>query len=221
MKWYWVKTNRIIKNIFSGFIWDFPTSRKIVYLTFDDGPTPEITDWTLDILKKYDAKATFFCIGENIKKHPDLFKSIQNQGHSIGNHTENHINGWNSSAEGYIENVKRCEKTIQKFSIENYKFQHIFRPPYGKVTPQQFKLLKKSNYKVIMWDVLSADFDASISPEKCAEHVIKNIEPGSVVIFHDSLKASKNLKLALSQTLSFLQKNEYEMKAIQFDLEPN
>lgn len=221
MKLYWVKTNRIIKNIFSGFIWNFPSSKKIVYLTFDDGPTPEITDWTLEILKKHNAKATFFCIGENIKQYPDLFKRIQSEGHAIGNHTQNHVNGWNSSTTDYISNVNLCKKTIQEFSIENYKLQNIFRPPYGKVTRKQFKLLKKSNYKIIMWDVLSADFDSSITPEQCAENVLKNIQPGSVIIFHDSLKAAKNLKHALAQTLNYLKKNEFEMNAILFDPEPN
>ena len=221
MKFYWVKTHWLMKSIFTGFTWQFPSSEKVVYLTFDDGPIPEVTDWTLFILKEYNAKATFFCIGENITKHPKLFKQIQEEGHSVGNHTYNHLNGWHSSTEDFIQNVDLCEKEISNFSDENNAELPLFRPPYGKLNRKQFTLLKERGYKVIMWDILSADFDTTISPEKCAENVLKNIQPGSIIIFHDSLKASKNLKYALPQTLAYLKKNGFEMKAIKFALEPN
>ncbi|CAM3984042.1 polysaccharide deacetylase family protein [Flavobacterium antarcticum] len=221
MKFYWVKTHWIIKKIFSGFTWNFPTTKKIVYLTFDDGPTPEVTDWTLSILKEYNAQATFFCIGANIKTNPDLFSKIQQHGHTIGNHTYNHLNGWHTTTQEYIENVDLCENVIKEFSVGNNSDIKLFRPPYGKLKRSQFKLLKQKGYKVIMWDILSADFDTTISPEKCAENVLKNIQSGSIVIFHDSLKASKNLKFALPKTLDYLQKNGFEMKAIKFAPEPN
>lgn len=221
MTFYWVKTHWFIKKIVSGFTWHFPTAEKIVYLTFDDGPTPEITTWTLEILKNYNAKASFFCIGENIAKHPDLYNDLQFQGHSVGNHTFNHLNGWNYSAKTYIENVVKAENTMRNFAVKDTFQEKIFRPPYGKLKPQQYKLLKQRGYKIIMWDVLSADFDTSISPEQCVNNVLKNIQPGSVVIFHDSVKAFPNLKYALPQTLKFLQKNGYEMKAIKFAPEPN
>lgn len=221
MKFYWVKTHWLMKKIFSGFIWHFPTNKKIVYLTFDDGPTSEITDWTLEILKSYNAKATFFCIGENIKKNPELFKQIQIEGHSVGNHTHNHLNGWYFSTEDYMKNVDFCENVIIENSIETTNKPKLFRPPYGKLKRKQKNLLTQKGYKIIMWDILSADFDTTISPEKCAENVLKNIQKGSVIIFHDSVKASKNLKYALPKTLEYLKKNGYEMKAIKFVPEPN
>lgn len=221
MKFYWVKTHWLMKKIFSGFTWYFPSSEKIVYLTFDDGPIPEITDWTLAILKEYSAKATFFCIGENIAKHPELYKKIQEEGHSVGNHTYNHLNGWHTPNEKYLENIVLCENVMKDFSVEGNSQEKLFRPPYGKLNRNQFKWLKKKGYKVIMWDILSADFDTTISPEKCTENVLKNIQSGSIIIFHDSLKASKNLKYALPQTLEYLKRNGFEMKAIKFAPELN
>lgn len=220
MRFYWIKTHWLIKKIFSGFSWDFPSSEKVVYLTFDDGPIPEITEWTLAILKQYNAKATFFCIGANVTKSPDLFKKLIIEGHSIGNHTYNHLNGWYLSTESYMENVKKCEDVMQQYSDGHKDGIKLFRPPYGKLKRKQFKLLKRNGYKVIMWAVLSADFDTNITPEKCAENVLRNIRPGSVIIFHDSIKASKNLMYALPQTLEYLQKNGYEMRAIKFAPEP-
>ena len=221
MKFYWVKTHWLIKKIFSGHIWNFSKDQKIVYLTFDDGPTAEITTWTLEILKSYNAKATFFCIGENIEKNPNLFRQILSEGHSIGNHTHNHMNGWHSDTHEYMKNVDLCQKTIQDYVAENNFQLKLFRPPYGKLKPQQIKSLKQRGYKIIMWDILSADFDTTISPEKCAENVLNNIQPGSIIIFHDSIKASPNLKYALLKTLAYLKKNGFEMHAIQFVPEPN
>lgn len=221
MKFYWVKTHWLMKKIFYGFTWQFPTTKKIVYLTFDDGPTAEVTDWTLDILKKYNAKATFFCIGKNISLNPNIFKKLQKEGHSVGNHTFSHMNGWYYSPEKYMKNVNLCEKAMSEFSTESHLPQKLFRPPYGKVNFNQFRLLKEKKYQIIMWDILSADFDTTISPQKCAENVLKNIKPGSIIIFHDSLKAFKNMKYALTKTLDYLQKNGYEMKAIQSVPEPN
>ena len=220
MKFYWVKTHWLIRKIFYGFTWNIPNTKKTVYITFDDGPTAEITQWTLGILKEYNAKATFFCIGENIAQNPGLFSQIQQEGHSIGNHTYNHLNGWHSNTEDYLKNIILCDEVMQDFSNTNLE-QKLFRPPYGKVKPKQLKWLKENGYKIIMWDILSADFDTTISPEKCAENVLKNIQPGTIIIFHDSVKASKNLKYALPLTLKYLQENDFEMKSIRFALEPN
>lgn len=218
MKFYWIKTHWLVTKILSGFIWQFSRAKKIVYLTFDDGPTPEITDWTLAVLKEYNAKATFFCIGENVMQNPELLKKIKNEGHTLGNHTYNHLNGWHTSSEIYLKNVDLCEDTFRK-SIGETR-EKLFRPPYGKLNVKQTKLLKKRGYKIIMWDILSADFDTEITPEKCASNVLKNIQSGSIIIFHDSLKASKNLKYALPQTLKYLRENNYEMSAIKFAVEP-
>lgn len=216
MKFYWIKTHWLIQKLFSALTWSIPNNAKIVYLTFDDGPTPEITDWTLAILKEYNAKATFFCIGENIERSPALFYQIQEEGHSVGNHTFNHLNGWETNTKKYLDNVLLCETTLTNFSGKNVKTEKLFRPPYGKLKPQHIKFLKERGYKIIMWDVLSADFDTTISTQQCADNVLQNIQPGSIIIFHDSIKAAKNLKYVLPQTLAHLQQEGYEMKAIRF-----
>lgn len=208
MKFYWIKTNWIIKKIFSNYIWDVSNTAKTVYLTFDDGPIPEVTSWVLEQLKKYNLKATFFCIGENIEKHPEIFKKVISEGHSIGNHTFNHLNGWKTSTEAYIENFRVCEEEIVKTVDYNPKYK-LFRPPYGKLKTAQSKAIRKLGYKIIMWDVLSADFDTTITKEKCLDNVLSNVKPGSIIIFHDSVKAFKNLEYVLPKTLAFLKENNF------------
>lgn len=205
MGFYWVKTNSFIKTVFSKYCWDIPNKEKKVYLTFDDGPTPEITDWVLSELKKFDAKATFFCLGKNIKANVSLFEKLIAEGHSIGNHTMNHLNGWKSQTNDYIENVKNCAAVLAGRKLSSL----LFRPPYGKIKKAQSKILRNLGYKIVMWDVLSADFDQSITPEKCLENVTKNVKSGSVIVFHDSIKASHNLKFALPKTLSYLKENGF------------
>ena len=209
--WYWIKTNRLIKQIFSNYIWDIPTVQKKVYLTFDDGPTPEITEWVLRQLKEFDAKATFFCIGDNIQKHSEIFNLILLNGHTIGNHTFNHCNGWKTKTAEYLENVDLCKKVILQQTNNNTK---LFRPPYGKIKKSQAKVLLALGYKIIMWDVLSADFDKTLNPNQCLENVLKNIAPGSIIVFHDSAKAFTNLEFALPRTLQFLKANQYQCDGI-------
>lgn len=208
MKFYWIKTNWIIKKIFSKYTWDVSNTENTVYLTFDDGPIPEVTAWVLEELEKNGFKATFFCIGENIDKHPEIFKKVISEGHAIGNHTFNHLNGWKTATEDYIENVAKCEEVIQKSIDYNLKSK-IFRPPYGKLKTAQSKAIQKLGYKIIMWDVLSADFDTAISKEKCLDNVLSNVTPGSIIVFHDSVKAFKNLEYVLPKTLAFLKENKY------------
>lgn len=203
MNLLWVKTNKIIKELFSNYVWSISTNDPKVYLTFDDGPTPEITEWVLELLKRYNAKATFFCIGNNIEKHPEIFKKIITDGHAIGNHTFNHVKGWKTSNHKYFEEVDHCEKSIQNLSVNSTQTK-LFRPPYGKIKPSQSKVLRNKGYKVIMWDVLSVDFDKNTSAEKCLSNVTKNIENGSIIVFHDSTKAFPNLEYALPKTLDFL-----------------
>ena len=204
MNFYWIKTNRFIKKIFSKYIWDIHNSENKIYLSFDDGPTPEITEWVLEELKKYNAKATFFCIGNNIEKHPEIFAKVANEGHSIGNHTFNHLNGWKTSTKEYLENVNLCESSSLnlKSTILNLQSK-LFRPPYGKIKLSQSKKLGQLSYKIIMWDVLSADFDTSISKEKCLDNVIKNTKSGSIIVFHDSVKAFPNLEYSLPKALKY------------------
>lgn len=209
MKFYWIKTNKIIKKIFSNYVWDIPNLEKKVYLTFDDGPTPEITEWVLEELKKQQVKATFFCIGKNIKSHKDIFLKTIAEGHSVGNHTYNHLKGWDTSTEDYLDNVALCN-----VETNNHK-PLLFRPPYGKITKSQSKELLKQGYKIIMWDVLSADFDQTITPEKCLENVLQNVQSGSIIIFHDSVKAFKNLEYTLPKSLVILKQRGFIFETIQ------
>ena len=202
----WIKTHWLIKKLFSNYIWEMPNSENKIYLTFDDGPTPEITEWTLQQLKKYNAKATFFCIGDNIKKYPEIFKKVIEEGHSIGNHTFNHLNGWKTSKQEYLENTKKCQSEI--FNLQSL-ICNLFRPPYGKIKPSQSKELRKLGYKIIMWDIISYDFDATISKEKCLENVLKNVKSGSIIVFHDSIKAFPNLEYTLPKVLEILNKKGF------------
>ncbi|AXG73414.1 polysaccharide deacetylase family protein [Flavobacterium arcticum] len=213
MKMYWVKTRWFIKRLFSGFVWDIPNTSKTVYLTFDDGPTPEITEWVLDILRPHDIKATFFCIGNNIEKHPDIFNKIITEGHAIGNHTFNHLNGWNTNNATYIDNIEATETAILKRNPEFEKVK-LFRPPYGKMKRTQAKYVRSKGYRIIMWDVLSADFDKSISPEKCFKNVVNTTREGSVIIFHDSIKAATNMQYALPLVINYLKEKGFRFAKI-------
>lgn len=212
----WVKTHRFVKIIFPKYIWKIPNSEKKVFLTFDDGPIPEVTEWVLAELKKHNAKATFFCIGDNIQKHPEIFQKVIEQGHSIGNHTFNHLKGWETSLEDYIENTKKCSEIMGNSQLKT-KHSQLFRPPYGKIKPSQAKTLRKLDYKIIMWDIISMDFDPNISPEKCLDNVLKNIESGSIIVFHDSLKAWKNLEYVLPKTLAFLNEKGFVCEKIDYN----
>jgi peptidoglycan/xylan/chitin deacetylase (PgdA/CDA1 family) len=207
MSFYWIKTNALIKRVFSKYIWDIPNKENKIYLTFDDGPTPKVTEWVLNELQKHNAKATFFCIGKNIKKYPGIFKKITNDGHSIGNHTFNHRNGWKTTTKDYLENIKLCDSTIK-----NQKSK-LFRPPYGKIKPKQSYRLRKMGYAIIMWDILSADFDQTITPQHCLDNVLRNVKSGSIIVFHDSQKAFRNLEYILPRVLE-----ELKSKAFTFDL---
>jgi peptidoglycan/xylan/chitin deacetylase (PgdA/CDA1 family) len=212
---FWVKTNYFVKKIFPNYVWNIPNNENKVFLTFDDGPIPEITEWTLEQLKKYDAKATFFCIGNNIEKHPDIFQKIIDDNHALGNHTFNHLKGWKNSTEDYIENVKLCQSQITNpkshpsDSELAQQILNLFRPPYGKIKPSQSRILRKLGYKIIMWDILSYDFDQTITPEKCLDNVLKNVVNGSIIVFHDNVKAEQNLKYALPKTLAFLKEKGF------------
>lgn len=195
----------VVKKLFPNYVWDLPSTEKVIYLTFDDGPTDKITSWTLNILKAYNAKATFFCVGGNIEKHPDVFQQISDEGHAVGNHTENHIKGWKSNLEYYIENVKLASKRMHS---------NLFRPPYGQITPKQGKALISLGYKIIMWNVLTLDWDAKISKETCLNNAINNVESGSILVFHDSIKASRNMQYALPKVLEHFSKKGYSFQAI-------
>jgi peptidoglycan/xylan/chitin deacetylase (PgdA/CDA1 family) len=208
-----VKTPKLVQRMFPKRVWALSEATNAIYLTFDDGPIPEITPWVLQELKKHKAKATFFCIGENISKYPEIFNSIISEGHSIGNHTYNHLNGWKTETDIYIENVLLADAELNNHSsIINTQF--LFRPPYGKITQNQAKILQKKGFTIVMWDVLSFDFDAETSEEQCFANVSENIKPGSIVVFHDSIKAEKNLRKALPKVLEYAVANNFELKAL-------
>ena len=191
----------------ANLIWDIPTTEKIIYLTFDDGPHPVATPFVLDELKKYNAKATFFCIGKNVQEQPELYQRIFAEGHRVGNHTHNHLNSWKTDDETWLNNVKEAAKWIDS---------DLFRPPYGKIRSFQAKLLQQANppYRIIMWNVLSADFDQSISEEQCFNNVKKNVKPGAIIVFHDSERALVNMKYALGETLRYFSGMGYRFEAI-------
>jgi len=207
---YFIKTPWWTKKYFSSYIWDLPPNGKSVYLTFDDGPDPDVTQWVLNELKKYNALATFFCIGNNVEKFPDVYQTILNSGHATGNHSYSHPNGWQTDVETYIDDVAAAAKFIST---------NLFRPPYGRIKSSQAKkipdALQRKDAKIIMWDVLSADFDPSFTPETCLSNVLKNVRPGSIVVFHDSERASRNLKYSLPRVLNFLAENEYQFRKIE------
>lgn len=178
------------------------TEEKKLYLTFDDGPVPEATPFVLEELRKYNAKATFFCIGKNVKENPELYQQVLAEGHKTANHTYDHVNGWKTKIEDYNANTAKCAELVKS---------NLFRPPYGKITPKQYSNLK-SQYSVVLWDVLSWDFKPEITPEKCLQNVLKNAKPGSIIVFHDSKKAFRNMSHVLPKVLK-----EFSEKGFQFD----
>jgi peptidoglycan/xylan/chitin deacetylase (PgdA/CDA1 family) len=207
-----IKVPKIIKLLFFNQVWDIPNSENTIYLTFDDGPTPEITERVLEILDKHQIKATFFCIGDNVRKYPEIVQKIISQQHSVGNHTYSHLKGWKTTTKTYISNTEACE--IKLHSLYKIRNSKLFRPPYGKITPWQSYKLRKLGYKIIMWDVLSKDYDASISAEKCYENVIENGTSGSIIVFHDSNKAKKNLLNSLEKTIENLKSRGFKFEKI-------
>ena len=257
---YFKKISTLGKFLYPSLLWNLPKTGNTLYLTFDDGPIPEVTPWVLALLKEYHAKATFFCIGENIEKHPEIFDQVLAEGHNVGNHSFNHLNGWKTPISTYIENVEKakeiiCVKQETRFKIQDFRIEKLeerekkkesgdsnqdnrtesieereekienrkenkvknvklFRPPYGKITPKQIKTLQGQGFKIVMWEVISGDFDAKLSVENCINNVLKNSKPGSIVVFHDSLKASEKLKEVLPKILEYYHQKGFEFKAI-------
>ncbi len=194
----------ISKLIYPGLHWKVQTDRQEIFLTFDDGPHPDITPKILEILDKYEAKATFFCVGENVRKYPETYRMILSRGHQTGNHTFNHLKGWETQTKDYIENVGKAATYIRS---------SLFRPPHGKIKRSQIKNLKE-NYYLIMWSVLTYDWDKSISGEQCLKNAIDSTKPGSIVVFHDSLKAEKNILHALPRFLEHFSELDYQFYPI-------
>lgn len=206
---YLAKTPSFIQKIFSDTVFKLKTKEKKIYLTFDDGPTPEITEWVLQQLAAYNAHATFFVLGKNVVQYPKIFQQIIDQEHSIGNHTFNHFNGWKTNNKDYYNDIEKVE-TIDSFKAATKK---LFRPPYGKLSFSQFLKLKLQ-YRIILWDVLSGDFDLNITGKQCFENCKNNIENGSVIVFHDSVKAFPRLKICLPLVLKHYSEQGFTFEKI-------
>lgn len=202
---YLVKTPRVIQKLFPNFHWNVDSSdAPVLYLTFDDGPIPEITPWIQEQLAAYDAKATFFCVGDNARRHPELMEATLAAGHSVGNHTMHHLDGWQTDNLPYFHNIRHCAKVVPG---------SLFRPPYGRIKPSQAQFLQR-HYQVVMWDVLSGDFDENLTPEDCYQNVIRNAKSGSIVVFHDSLKAQANVRGVLPRVLAYYAALGYRFEAL-------
>lgn len=207
---YFIKTPWWLKKIYPDRLWHINTNEKILYLTFDDGPHPVATPFVLDVLKRFNAEATFFCIGKNVIEYPVIYKRILDEGHAIGNHTQDHLNGWKTDTAVYLAGVTNASEHIHS---------NLFRPPYGRIKSSQSKGIRKAmsneSSKIVMWDVLSGDFDNSLSKEKCLDNVITKTKPGSILVFHDSEKAFTTLSYVLPEYLKFFSENGYVFRKIE------
>lgn len=183
--------------------WKVQTNDKVVFLTFDDGPHPEITPWVLQTLSAYNAKATFFCVGENVTKFPETYHAILTQGHATGNHTYNHLKGWITPNQQYYDNISRCATVVKS---------KLFRPPYGRIGPLQIKALQNQGYQIVMWDILTRDYDAGVDVLQAIETTVKVAQKGSVIVFHDSERAKKQLQQILPEVLKQLSEKGFTFK---------
>jgi peptidoglycan/xylan/chitin deacetylase (PgdA/CDA1 family) len=207
-----VRTPFFLPWLYPSLIWRIPTAEKIIFLTFDDGPVMGPTEFVLDELAKSKAQATFFCIGDNIRKHPSVFQRVIDEGHAIGNHTYHHLNGWKNPNDVYFENIRRCENEIGSKMPADENKKILFRPPYGRITRSQIAELSK--YRIIMWDVLTHDYDKSLDAERCLKRSIAATRNGSIIVFHDSLKAEKNMTYVLPRYIDHFRNLGYEFKSI-------
>jgi peptidoglycan/xylan/chitin deacetylase (PgdA/CDA1 family) len=214
---YFIKAPFWLRLMYRPLLWKVREKEKVIYLTFDDGPYAHATPFVLDQLKKYGAKASFFCIGKNVEAEKEIFERILIEGHRVGNHTQNHVNGWKVSSDQYLENIDQASNVIQSC---------LFRPPYGRIRFNAIARVKSlialrakehgihAEAKIVMWDVLSGDFDAHLSPEKCLQNVLKYTEMGSIIVFHDSAKAWERMEYVLPKLLDHYAKMGYQFKAI-------
>ncbi len=203
--YYKHKTPAWIQKIYPSLTWHRRPSENEIYLTFDDGPIPGLTPEILKILDSFNAKATFFCVGDNVRKHPEIYNQVLSGGHAVGNHTMHHIDGWKHPDEVYFEDVEMCRESMESQGHGS----RLFRPPYGKIRRKQLRKIR-DEYEIIMWDVLSGDFDQALSPEECYQNTIAHTVPGSIVVFHDNLKASARVLYALPRFLEEMNKRNWK-----------
>ena len=197
----------LIQRFFKERIWKIETNQRELFLTFDDGPHPRITPAVLDILKQHDAKATFFCIGDRVKRFPEIYKRILDEGHAVGNHTMHHINGWKSGLDEYCNDIEEASKYIRS---------NLFRPPYGRMNRRQYDYVAINGMKTVMWTVLSGDYDYRLSPERVYERVIRDMEQGNIYLFHDSEKAEVNMIFVLERLIEHAKRHDYTFSTIKF-----
>lgn len=205
---YLTKTPFLLRAFYPSCTWKMPANEKAIYLSFDDGPHPIATPFVLEQLEKYNAKASFFCIGKNVVEHPEIYQQIITKGHTVGNHTMHHLNGWKTEDDLYLQNIQAANAVIAS---------NFFRPPYGRIKKNQIRKIRADKsipQEIIMWDVLSADFDTNITGQQCLNIVLKNTEAGSIVVFHDSAKAWDRLQVALPATLDYFTQKGYQFKAL-------
>jgi peptidoglycan/xylan/chitin deacetylase (PgdA/CDA1 family) len=203
------KTNFLMRALYSNFVWRKSTQEKVIYLTFDDGPIPEVTEFVLETLAQFDAKATFFCIGNNIEKHPDIFQKVIQEGHVVGNHTFNHLKGWATADDVYFDNIAQCKDEMANRGVAT----NLFRPPYGRIKRSQSKSVLL-DYQIVMWDVLSGDFSQNLSPKTVLEKTLKHTQAGSIVLFHDSIKANKNMSYSLPRFLEHFSEKGFRFETL-------
>ena len=211
---HFYKTPSLLKKISKDLVWEIPTTNKDIYLTFDDGPIPRLTEYVLDVLEDFEAQTTFFCVGENIFSYPKICEKIIEKGHIIGNHTFNHLKGWSTKNDQYFKNIEKCHKQISSYQVSQGK--PLFRPPHGQITRNQIKNIKK-DFKIIMWDILAYDFDSSHSPEKSLSKIIQKTDPGSIVVFHDNYKAENKLKFILPRFMQHFKEKGFNFKKLAFN----
>lgn len=204
---YIIKTPKLVRKLFPTYLWNKSRRKPFVYLTFDDGPIPEVTPWVLDCLDNYGMKGTFFCVGDNVRKHSSIYQRILNEDHSVGNHSYSHKSGWSTEVESYLNDVKLCSSFVDS---------NLFRPPYGRLKPQQAESLREK-YQIVMWDILSGDFDANISAQQCLHNITNYLKPGSIVVMHDNLKSFEKLKFVLPRLCEHLISNGLKSRQLSYE----
>ncbi len=205
---YLTKTPFLLRALYPSCTWKMPANENSIYLSFDDGPHPIATPFVLEQLEKYNAKASFFCIGKNVVEHPEIYQQIIEKGHTVGNHTMHHLNGWKTEDDLYLQNIAQASTYIQS---------NLFRPPYGRIKRSQIRKIRADKslpQEIIMWDVLSGDFDTSINGQQCLSNVLEHTHAGSIVVFHDSAKAWDRLQVALPATLDYFTQKGFQFRAL-------
>ncbi len=206
---YWRRC--VQKRLLPNALCHLTPTQPTLYLTFDDGPIPEVTPWVLDQLAQYKAKATFFCVGANVERHPHIYQRLLAEGHQVGNHTQNHRDGWKTSTADYLTEVANARKNINSL---------LFRPPYGRLTAAQSHALRQQGYQLVYWEILAGDFDAMINWQRCLKNVLKNAQSGSIVVLHDSLKAWPHVREVLPRLLAHYRELDYQLEALPKPLVP-